>query len=105
MLGSAIVAGLVVYANYWSCDPKAEGIIDKTDEIAPLFVMQHLVKFYGVPGVFVASLLSGALRSVHLSTVHGIWGSARRLSPISFVTSLYCLKRVLSDLSCPSILS
>ena len=62
VLGSSILAGLVVYANYWSCDPKAEGIIDKTDEIAPLFVMQHLVKFYGVPGVFVAALLGAALR-------------------------------------------
>ena len=89
VLGFAIVAGLVVYANYWSCDPKTEGIIDKTDEIAPLFVMQHLVKFYGVPGVFVAALLSGALRSVHLRIVHGIWYGAAG-SPIRYcVTSLY----------------
>ena len=105
MLGSSILAGLVVYANYWSCDPKAEGIIDKTDEIAPLFVMQHLVKFYGVPGVFVAALLGAALRSVRLlRPLHCIGGAAaRRLSPISFpVTSLYCPKRLLSD---PSRLS
>lgn len=62
VVGSAVVAGLVIYANYWSCDPKAMGIITKKDELPTLFVMQHLVKFYGIPGVFIASLLSGALR-------------------------------------------
>ncbi len=62
VVGLAIVAGLVVYATYWSCDPKAEGIIGKKDEMTPLFVMQHLTQFYGVPGLFVACLLSGALR-------------------------------------------
>ena len=61
-VGSAILAGLVVYANYWSCDPKARGIIEKKDELPTLFVMEHLASFYGLPGVFMASLLSGALR-------------------------------------------
>ena len=36
--------------------------IEKKDELVTLFVLEHLVDFPGVPGIFIASLLSGALR-------------------------------------------
>ena len=62
--GSAIFAGLVVFANYWSCDPKLTSIITKKDELVTLFVLDHLVDFVGIPGIFIASLLCGALRYV-----------------------------------------
>ena len=58
------IAGLVVFANYWSCDPKLTGIITKRDELVTLFVLDHLVDFVGIPGIFIASLLCGALRYV-----------------------------------------
>ena len=63
--GSAIFAGLVVFANYWSCDPKLTSIITKKDELVTLFVLDHLVHFVGIPGIFIASLLCGALRCVN----------------------------------------
>ncbi len=85
--GAAIFVGLVVFANYWACDPKLTRTIDKKDELVKenifafltvrsfgnspmyyshsqvtLFVLDHLIDFYGIPGIFIASLLSGALR-------------------------------------------
>lgn len=62
VVGSAIFVGLVVFANYWSCDPKMTGIITKKDELVTQFVLDHLVDFVGIPGIFIASLLCGALR-------------------------------------------
>ena len=63
--GTAIAVGLVVYANYWSCDPMKREIIVKKDELVTLFVLEHLVDYTGVPGLFIASLLCGALRFVN----------------------------------------
>ena len=62
--GTAIAVGLVVYANYWSCDPMKREIIAKKDELVTLFVLEHLVEYVGVPGIFIASLLCGALRYI-----------------------------------------
>ena len=66
--GTAIAVGLVVYANYWSCDPM-DIKIEKKDELVTLFVLEHLVDFPGVPGIFIASLLCGALRYISIKTV------------------------------------
>ena len=66
--GTAIAVGLVVYANYWSCDPM-DIKIEKKDELVTLFVLEHLVDFPGVPGIFIASLLCGALRYISKKTV------------------------------------
>ena len=70
--GSAILVGLVVFANYWSCDPLTSlqtnsnnnqaSRISREDELVTLFVLDHLVDFLGIPGIFIASLLCGALR-------------------------------------------
>ena len=67
--GSAILVGLVVFANYWSCDPLTsqtnsnnQARISREDELVTLFVLDHLVDFLGIPGIFIASLLCGALR-------------------------------------------
>ena len=61
-LTSAILAGLVIHANVVNCDPKSEGLIKNENEVATHFVMRNLVDIYGLSGVFLASLLSGALR-------------------------------------------
>ena len=70
--GSSILVGLVVFANYWSCDPLTSlqtnsnnnqaSRISREDELVTLFVLDHLVDFLGIPGIFIASLLCGALR-------------------------------------------
>ncbi|XP_014254450.1 sodium-coupled monocarboxylate transporter 1 [Cimex lectularius] len=55
------VVGMVIFANYMSCDPKALGYISDIDEILPFYVED---KFYFLPGflgLVMACLFNGAL--------------------------------------------
>lgn len=56
--------GMVVYARYMDCDPIRSGVVSKGDQLFPLFVMDTLGEFRGLPGLFVAGIFSGALRLV-----------------------------------------
>ncbi|XP_045109489.1 sodium-coupled monocarboxylate transporter 2-like [Portunus trituberculatus] len=56
--------GMVVYAKYADCDPITSGIVKKGDQLFPLFVMDTLWEFRGLPGLFVAGIFSGALSTV-----------------------------------------
>jgi len=56
--------GLVVYAYYFNCDPLITKQIKTKDQIFPLFVMQVMGDYPGVPGLFVAGVFSGALSTV-----------------------------------------
>ena len=56
------LAGLVVYSKYHDCDPLRAGIVSSSDQLFPLFVMDTLGHLPGLPGVFVAGILSGSLR-------------------------------------------
>ena len=61
-------AGLVMYAYYAECDPLKAGIVSDPNQLLPRFVMDIFVNAPGVPGLFVASLFSGALRyRVHVT--------------------------------------
>jgi len=57
-------AGLVVFAFYHDCDPITTRQVEKKDQIFPLFVMQVMGDYPGVPGLFVAGVFSGALSTV-----------------------------------------
>jgi len=67
-IGSLLVicsyAGLVVYAFYHDCDPITTRQVEKKDQLFPLFVMQVMGDYPGVPGLFVAGVFSGALSTV-----------------------------------------
>ncbi|KAL8588987.1 hypothetical protein ACOMHN_065769 [Nucella lapillus] len=54
--------GVVMFAFYSKCHP--EGIITKRDQILPLFVMDILADYDGVPGLFVACIFSGSLSTL-----------------------------------------
>jgi len=56
--------GWVVYAYYFDCDPISLRQVQKKDQIFPLFVMQVMGDWPGVPGLFVAGVFSGALSTV-----------------------------------------
>ena len=60
----AAFSGLVVFANYADCDPLKAGVLTKKDQIIPYYVMDKLGHIHGLPGIFLACLFSGALRSV-----------------------------------------
>lgn len=56
--------GMVVYGLYSHCDPFKFGLVKTSDQLLPLFVMDVLGNLPGFPGLFVASLFSGALSTV-----------------------------------------
>ena len=56
--------GLVVYASYDGCDPVNTHRVSASDQLFPLFVMDTLGDYPGVPGLFVAGIFSGALSTV-----------------------------------------
>ena len=57
-------AGMVVFAFYHACDPVKAGQVEKKDQLFPLFVMQIMADYPGVPGLFVTGVFSGALSTV-----------------------------------------
>lgn len=66
--------GLAVYAVYADCDPLATGEISKADQIVPFYVADRFSGYYGLPGLFIASLYAGALSSYssHINAVSAI---------------------------------
>merc|ERR1719322_168628 len=56
--------GMVMYAYYHDCDPMTTRQVHKKDQLFPLFVMQVMKDYPGVPGLFVAGVFSGALSTV-----------------------------------------
>ena len=54
--------GMVIYAKYSGCDPVRANRIADVNQIFPLFVMDILGDWTGIPGLFVAGIFSGALR-------------------------------------------
>ncbi|XP_060579186.1 sodium-coupled monocarboxylate transporter 1-like isoform X1 [Ruditapes philippinarum] len=56
--------GVALYSLYRTCDPLKYDLITATDQLLPLFVMDVLGDIHGVPGLFVASLFSGALSTL-----------------------------------------
>jgi sodium-coupled monocarboxylate transporter 8/12 len=62
LLSICSFAGMVIYAKYQLCDPLGIKVVDKSDQLFPVFVMDTLGHLPGIPGVFVAGIFSGALR-------------------------------------------
>lgn len=58
----AVLSSIVIFANYAGCDPMVLGLIQKKDQIAPYFVLEHLSPITGLMGLFIACLYSGSLR-------------------------------------------
>lgn len=56
--------GMVMFALYHDCDPLTTKQVDKKDQLFPLFVLQIMGDYPGVPGLFVAGVFSGALSTV-----------------------------------------
>ncbi|PRD32231.1 UNVERIFIED_CONTAM: slc5a12 [Trichonephila clavipes] len=57
-----ILVGLIIYANYSTCDPIKTKQVSSPNQIFPLFVMDNLGFLPGLPGLFVSGIFSGALR-------------------------------------------
>ncbi|KAK0183045.1 hypothetical protein PV327_001123 [Microctonus hyperodae] len=55
------VVGMVIFATYADCDPRAMGYISKFDEIVPFYVEDKLTYLPGLLGLVMATLFNGAL--------------------------------------------
>ncbi|RUS89821.1 hypothetical protein EGW08_002433 [Elysia chlorotica] len=64
IVSAACMIGVVMYAFYVDCHPIRYGIIAKTDQLVPLYVMDILGDYNGLPGVFVSCVVSGSLSSL-----------------------------------------
>ncbi|GAB0093357.1 hypothetical protein DMENIID0001_084470 [Sergentomyia squamirostris] len=66
--------GLVIYANYETCDPTGAGLIRKMDQIVPHFIMEKATLFQGFSGIFIAGIFSVSLSttSSYLNAMSGI---------------------------------
>lgn len=56
--------GVVMFAFYSECHPVAIKLISRNDQLLPLFVMDILGRFEGLPGVFIACVFSGGLSTI-----------------------------------------
>lgn len=56
--------GLAIYSKYHNCDPLEEGRITSYDQLMPLYVMDMLSDYPGVPGLFVAGIFSAGLSTI-----------------------------------------
>eukprot|EP00095_Tigriopus_kingsejongensis_P000170 maker-scaffold487_size158652-snap-gene-0.46 protein:Tk00170 transcript:maker-scaffold487_size158652-snap-gene-0.46-mRNA-1 annotation:"hypothetical protein CAPTEDRAFT_141957" len=65
------IIGLVLYTYYLECDPVLAGVVAKRDAVIPLFVLQEFANYYGVPGLFISCLFSGALSTLD-SALHAM---------------------------------
>ena len=54
----------MVYAEYWKCDPKSSGIVKSDDQLFPVYVMETVGNFRGIPGLFIAGVFGAALSSL-----------------------------------------
>lgn len=64
ILITCCLCGFVAYAFYFGCDPLAAGKITRHDQILPYLVMDLLGNYYGLPGLFIACVYSGALSTI-----------------------------------------
>lgn len=56
--------GILMFAFYSNCHPVAFGLVTRNDQLLPLFVMDILGRFQGLPGVFIACVFSGGLSTI-----------------------------------------
>ncbi|XP_035714145.1 sodium-coupled monocarboxylate transporter 1 isoform X2 [Folsomia candida] len=60
------LTGLMIFAKYYDCDPVSldNQVVSSSDQLVPLFVIDVLGDYPGLPGLLVAGLTCGCLSSV-----------------------------------------
>ncbi|XP_076280092.1 sodium-coupled monocarboxylate transporter 1 [Lasioglossum baleicum] len=69
----SVFTGLIMYARYHKCDPISSRVITRSDQLLPYYVMDVAAGIPGLPGLFLAGLVSAGLStmSANLNTVAG----------------------------------
>ncbi|XP_069124075.1 sodium-coupled monocarboxylate transporter 1-like isoform X1 [Argopecten irradians] len=58
------LVGVVMYSYYERCDPVSLGIIKSSDQLIPLFTMDLLGSYHGLPGLVLSCVFSGSLSTI-----------------------------------------
>lgn len=58
----SVISGLIMYAKYSDCDPFTTGEVSRNDQLLPYYVMDVAGNVPGLPGLFIAGVVSAALR-------------------------------------------
>uniref|UniRef100_UPI0037E79002 sodium-coupled monocarboxylate transporter 1-like n=1 Tax=Semicossyphus pulcher TaxID=241346 RepID=UPI0037E79002 len=66
-LVSSVFAGMCLFSVFRNCDPWTAGQVSTPDQLIPYLVMGTLTSYPGLPGLFFASVYSGALSTVSSS--------------------------------------
>ncbi|CAC5394419.1 SLC5A6 [Mytilus coruscus] len=64
ILSLVCLVGVVMFAYYSTCDPVKAGIVTKSDQLIPLFAMDIVGKYHGLPGLVISCIFSGSLSTV-----------------------------------------
>ncbi|XP_032679849.1 sodium-coupled monocarboxylate transporter 1-like [Odontomachus brunneus] len=69
----SVFTGLTMYARYYKCDPITTHVVARSDKILPYYVLDVAANVPGLPGLFLAGLVSAGLStmSAGLNTVTG----------------------------------
>ncbi|XP_034172067.1 sodium-coupled monocarboxylate transporter 2 isoform X2 [Osmia lignaria lignaria] len=69
----SVLTGLIMYARYHKCDPISTNVISRSDQLLPYYVLDVAENIPGLPGLFLAGLVSAGLStmSAGLNTVAG----------------------------------
>lgn len=64
LISCACLCGIALFGVYGRCDPLKLGLIERSDQLMPYFVMDTLSEFPGIPGLFVACVFSASLSTL-----------------------------------------
>lgn len=57
-------SGLAIYSRYRDCDPLESKRISSNDQLMPLYVMDTMSEYPGLPGLFIAGIFSAGLSTI-----------------------------------------
>nr|XP_018902475.1 PREDICTED: putative sodium-dependent multivitamin transporter [Bemisia tabaci]XP_018902476.1 PREDICTED: putative sodium-dependent multivitamin transporter [Bemisia tabaci] len=81
---SACLCGLCLLYKYHDCDPIRTGRVKSNDQLMPLFVLDTMGRYPGLPGLFVAGMFSAAL-----STISGAINSLAAVTLEDYIRPLH----------------
>lgn len=58
------LVGVTMYSYFSTCDPVTLGVIQKTDQLIPLFTMELVGHLDGLPGLVMSCVFSGSLSTI-----------------------------------------
>lgn len=78
--------GLLIYARYHDCDPKTVRLIEKADQMLPLFVQEVVGHIPGITGIFISCVFSAGL-----STISAVMNALAGIVYQDYLKPMHCI--------------